>query len=135
MRPSQAYIDNRDRLYNQYGWFANTDFTEDPEEVKWSFFLSDERYKNQVGIYEGSSSFGQGAYRPTKNSLMSNQVEGFNAPSRWVIYKRIMELSGEEASFEKFLEYDAVNRGGNNSGTPGTRSIGWIPDAPVEILP
>lgn len=135
MRPSQEYIDNRNRLYNQYGWFANVDFTDDPEKVKWSFFLSDERYKNQVGIYEGASSVGIGAYRPTKSSLMNNQIEGFNAPSRWAIFKRIMELSGEEASFEKFLEYDAINRRGNNTGTPGTRSSGWIPDAPVEILP
>jgi hypothetical protein len=34
----------------------------------------------------------------------------FNAPSRAAIYKRVMELSGEDYSFEKFLEYDAVNR-------------------------
>ncbi len=27
------------------------------------------------------------------------------------IYQRIMKLSGESYSFEKFLQYDAVNRG------------------------
>ena len=42
--------------------------------------------------------------------MMNMNLERFNAPSRWAIYKRIMELSGETASFEKFLEYDAVNR-------------------------
>ncbi len=42
--------------------------------------------------------------------MMNKNLERFNAPSRWAIYKRIMELSGETASFEKFLEYDAVNR-------------------------
>ena len=43
--------------------------------------------------------------------MMNLNVEYYNAPSRWAIYKRIMELSGEDCSFEKFLEYDAVNRG------------------------
>jgi len=43
--------------------------------------------------------------------MMRDNLEYYNAPSRWAIYKRIMELSGEEASFEEFLEYDAVNRG------------------------
>ena len=43
--------------------------------------------------------------------MMRDQLEYFNAPSRLAIYQRIMELSGEEYSFEKFLEYDAVNRG------------------------
>ena len=43
--------------------------------------------------------------------MMRDNLEYFNAPSRWAIYKRIMELSGETASFSKFLEYDAINRG------------------------
>ena len=42
---------------------------------------------------------------------MKDDMGYFNAPSRWAIYKRIMELSGETASFDKFVEYDAVNRG------------------------
>ena len=43
--------------------------------------------------------------------MMNEDAEYFNAPSRWAIYQRIMKLSGEECSFEKFLEYDKVNRG------------------------
>ena len=48
--------------------------------------------------------------RPSHDSMMNHNAEYYNAPSRWAIYKRIMELSGETASFDKFLEYDAVNR-------------------------
>ena len=43
--------------------------------------------------------------------MMRDNYEYFNAPSRWAIYQRIMKLSGEECTFEKFLKYDAVNRG------------------------
>ena len=98
-------------LYNQFGWYSNVDFTNDPSKVHWSFFLSDDRYKNETGIYEGGFYYEKGVFRPSENSMMRDQLEYFNAPSRLAIYKRIMELSGEEYSFEKFLEYDAVNRG------------------------
>ena len=98
-------------LYNQFGWYSNVDFTNDPEKVHWSAFLSDDRYKNETGIYEGGFYYTKGVFRPSDNSMMRDNLEYFNAPSRWAIYKRIMELSGETASFDKFLEYDAVNRG------------------------
>ena len=98
------------RLYNTYGWYSNVDFTDDPTKIRWSAFLSDDRYKGKVGIYEGAALYKTGAYRPTEDSMMNEDAPYYNAPSRWAIYKRIMELSGETASFEKFLEYDAVNR-------------------------
>ena len=125
----QEHIDHRNAMYEQYGWFSNVDFTDDPEKVKWSAFLSDERYKDEVGIFEGGSLYQKGAYRPSENSMMRDTYDYFNAPSRWAIYKRIMELSGEEASFEKFLEYDAVNRGGaQNAPRKATKK------RPVEYL-
>ena len=105
----QYFIDQRTESYNKYGWYANVDFTNDPTKVKWSAFLSDERYKDEVGIFEGGGKYGKGIYRPSENSMMRYDDEYFNAPSRWAIYKRIMELSGETADFEKFLEYDTVN--------------------------
>jgi len=103
-------IEEYNRLYNTCGWYSNVDFTNDPTKVRWSAFLSDDRYKSQVGIYEGAALYKTGAYRPTEDSMMNEDAPYFNAPSRWAIYKRIMELSGETADFEKFLEYDAVNR-------------------------
>ncbi len=106
----QSFIDQRTNSYNKYGWYANVDFTNDPKKVKWSAFLADDRYKDEVGIFEGGGTYGKGVYRPSQDSMMRYDDEYFNAPSRWAIYKRIMELSGETASFEKFLEYDAVNR-------------------------
>ena len=106
----EEHINDRNTKYQKYGWYSNVDFTDDPAKVKWSAFLSDDRYKDEVGIFEGGSLYSKGAYRPSKNSMMRDNMPYFNAPSRWAIYQRIMKLSGEECSFEKFLEYDAVNR-------------------------
>ena len=104
------HIESYNQMYNLYGWFSNVDFTNDPENIRWHAFLADDRYKGEVGIFEGGALFSQGAYRPSENSMMNMNFDYFNAPSRWAIYKRIMELSGEEPSFDQFLEYDAVNR-------------------------
>ncbi|MBO4558198.1 MAG: Ig-like domain-containing protein [Bacteroidales bacterium] len=98
-----------DRLYREYGWYANIDFTNDPNSVKWRAFLPIDHYKDEVGIYEGAGNYTKGAYRPSMDSMMNQNVEYYNAPSRLAIYKRIMELSGEEYYFEKFLDYDSIN--------------------------
>ena len=128
--PTQATINDYTRLYHAYGWYSNIDFTSDPKKVKWSNFLSDSRYKDELGVYEGAVNVTKGAYRPSVNSMMNQNMEYFNAPSRWAIYKRIMELSGETASFSKFLEYDAINRGSKPANAPRTRAgDAWEPDA------
>ncbi len=107
----QEYIAESNRLFKQYGWQANIDFTNDPKNVRWNVFLSDDRYKDDVGIFEGAANCIKGAWRPSLNSMMNQNVEYFNAPSRWAIYQQIMKRSGETPDFDKFLEYDAVNRG------------------------
>ena len=130
----QEHIDRRNYMYQKYGWYANVDFTPDPAKVKWSAFLSDERYSDEVGIFEGGSLYGKGAYRPTNHSMMNDHYEYFNAPSRWAIYKRIMELSGETASFDDFLEYDAVNRGQKQKDSaPRSRSKVKIKHTPPAV--
>lgn len=138
----QSHIDEYNRLYNAYGWYSNVDFTNNPATVRWSAFLSDDRYKNEVGIFEGGALYSLGAYRPSQNSMMRENMEYFNAPSRWAIYKRIMELSGENYSFETFLEYDEVNRGthaSQSSFSAGRKSTGqlkdWQPGAPPVVVP
>jgi hypothetical protein len=117
-------------MYQKYGWFSNVDFTNDPQKIKWSAFLNDARYADEIGIYEGGSLYQKGAYRPSESSIMHDGEEYFNAPSRWAIYQRIMKLSGEEYSFGKFLEYDAVNR--NKAKKAGERRQ---MDAPPIIIP
>lgn len=105
-RTVQSYIEERDK----YGWWANVDFTSDPSKVKWAKFLADSRYSREVSVYEGGLTYAKGVWRPSENSMMNENREYFNAPSREAIYKRIMILSGESFSQDKFFEYDAVNR-------------------------
>jgi len=113
------HISNYTSMYEAYGWYSNVDFTSDPAKIHWSAFLSDERYKNEVGIFEGAALYEKGAFRPSEKSIMRymDESDEFNAPSRWAIYQQIMKRSGEEPSFEKFLEYDAVNRASASSAS------------------
>ena len=130
----QAEVNEVNRLYKAYGWYSNIDFTNDPKKVKWADFLSDSRYKDEVGVIEGGDHYAKGVYRPSTNSMMNQDLEYFNAPSRWAIYKRIMELSGETASFSKFLQYDAINRGKIPANTSAARPGGnWTPGAPPVV--
>ena len=114
----------------------NVDVTDDPQEVVWSYFLTDMRYeKEKIGIYEGAIYYPKGAYRATENSIMRYNTGGFNAPSRQSIYRRIMEKSGGVYSFEDFLEYDEINRQRiENEGTSraGTAKKGLIGLPPIK---
>ena len=97
-----------------YGWWKNVDFTSDPTQVKWSRFLSDERYANEgLGCFEGGLTYWSGVWRPTDYSIMRYNTGGFNAPSREAIWYRIHKLAyGEDwqYNYEDFVAYDAINR-------------------------
>ena len=106
-----------ERIQNRspYGWYSNVDLTSDPTKIKWSVFLSDERYKyDGVGIFEGGFTYSTGVWRPTENSIMNENSYGiFNAPSRYAIWYRIHKLAYGKAwkgTYEDFVAYDAVNR-------------------------
>ena len=133
---SKEHIADRTDKYKKYGWFANVDFTKDPKKVKWSAFLSDSRYKDEVGIYEGAL-YATGVWRPSANSMMRDNFEYYNAPSRWAIYQRIMKLSGETPSFDAFLKYDAVNRGKKQAAVrpPLRLPEGRVQGEPPVIVP
>lgn len=97
-----------------YGWWKNVDFTSGPTQVKWSKFLSDERYANEgLGCFEGGLTYWSGVWRPTDYSIMRYNTGGFNAPSREAIWYRIHKLAyGEDwqYNYEDFVAYDAINR-------------------------
>lgn len=100
----------------EYGWWKNIDFTDNKQAIKWSKFISDDRYKNEVGVYEGGGEdYQYGIYCPTpmEYSIMGDGQSIFNAPSREAIYYRIHKLAyGKdwEYDFDDFVEYDAKNR-------------------------
>ena len=101
-------------MWQKYGAAANVDWRSNPAQVKWAKFISDPRYASeQVGVYEGSMLYGQGAYRPTVNSMMRYNDCGFNAPSREAIYKYVMTYSEGDSwkyDYETFVSFDASGR-------------------------
>ena len=108
------YVSEIKSQQSDWGWWKNVDFTSDPTQVKWSKFLSDERYANEgLGCFEGGLTYWSGVWRPTDNSIMRYNTGGFNAPSREAIWYRIHKLAyGEdwEYNYEDFVAYDAINR-------------------------
>ena len=97
-----------------WGWWKNVDFTSNPTSVRWSRFLSDDRYQyDGLGVYEGGLTYWDGVWRPTENSIMRYNTGGFNAPSREAIYYRIHKLAYGDSwkyDYEEFVEWDAKNR-------------------------
>lgn len=117
----EFYISRADN----YGWWSNIDFTDNPEMVKWRKFLNDDRYSGtDIGIYEGAT-YSSGCWKPSQRSIMNNDADGiFNAPSREAIYKRIHRLAfGKEWQYdnEKFVEYDQKNIAAEKAA--GTTSV------------
>lgn len=100
--------------YSNYGWWKNVDFTPDITKVHWAKFISDSRYQYEgLGAFEGGATYWTGVWRPTANSIMRYNRDGFNAPSREAIYYRIHKLAYGENwtyNYETFVSWDAINR-------------------------
>ena len=126
--PSYVAEDTRSQQ-NHLGWWKNVDFTDDVTQVRWANFIEDERYANEgLGAYEGGLTYWTGVWRPTENSIMRYNTGGFNAPSREAIYYRIHKLAyGDdwEYDYEKFVEYDAINRAAA-AGGPQKRRANYV---------
>lgn len=93
-------------------WSMNVDYSKGEGNV-WNVFVSDNRYASEnIGYYEGAFLYGNGCYRPTENSMMRYNDCGFNAPSREIIYKRVMTLSEPDYqySYEDFVNFDLATQ-------------------------
>lgn len=116
------------------GWARNVDFTSDESQVLWSNFLTDTRYASEgLGVFEGACTYIQGAYRPTVESMMNGNTEGFNAPSRQAIYDMAMHLGEDYApSYEEFVAFDLQTR---ESRTAAARTRADSPTMETASLP
>lgn len=108
----------------EFGWWKNIDFTNNPSDVKWSGFINDERYSDEgIGVFEGGLTYWMGVYRPTEDSAMNSGIGGYNAPSREAIYYRIHKLAyGQSWEYDRndFIKYDL------DCKTPQTRSVNIV---------
>ena len=113
--------------YHDKGWGMNISATDNPEEVPWAHFLKDERYKDEVGLYQGAWYWPEELWRPSENSVMRQANDlWFNAPSREAIYKRVMQLSegdGWTYDYETFVEFDTPVREAHKQALAPVRKI------------
>jgi len=123
------------RTYQNAGLHLNVDFTNDPQKILWSDFLGLPGYDN-VGVYEGGALYSSGVWRSEMSSCMINNIKYFNVASRAQIVKRILTISGEGYTLEKFVEKDWVKAPGAETEM-GTKSFDprtFIPLAPPVIV-
>ncbi len=93
------------------GWYENLSLSGKMDEVPWSHLIFHEKYKQIVDIFEGGFMHNRGVYRSEQNSCMNNNIPYYSTISREIMVKRIMEIAGEEYSFEKFVENDVIDAG------------------------
>lgn len=96
------------KLWKKWSANQNIDFTNDLSKIAWKDFIGIPKY-DAVGAYEGAYYYKYGVWRPESNSCMNNNVPYYNAPSRWAIVKRIMQISGQELNFEMFVRTDRID--------------------------
>ena len=112
--------------WQAYGCLHNISVYSDVTKSYWSDFAADDRYSSEaLGCYEGADTYTKGVYRPTQNSIMNDNTNGFNAPSRMMIYKRCMSIamgSSWKYDFETFAAFDLQN----TSSASNAKRVGGI---------
>jgi len=109
----------------KYGYYSNGNFSNDSTDVSWSSLLSSGNYTSEgLSVYEGGFTYPHGVYRPTETSIMNENTNGFNAPSRMAIYKYVNLLGNRgDWTFDlnNFLTWD--KQFSSTSKSCATRSV------------
>jgi hypothetical protein len=92
---------NELKMWQGWGYFRNVDVTNDVNSILWKHLIADPAY-SYVGAYEGGYTYDTGVWRSEPSSIMNNNIPYFNASSRELIVKQIMNLAGENFSFQEF---------------------------------
>ena len=100
---------NQYEHYRSLGWWQNVSISGKLSELPWYHLIFDEKYAKYVDAYEGSMNHSRGAYRSENASVMGNQfIPYFNAISREILVKRIMEASGGTFDFNTWKQNDKI---------------------------
>ena len=124
--------------HEKYGWFLNVDSEKDSTKVLWTKFIYDAEFANEkIGTYEGGYTFFKGVYRPSEESMMRSNDAPFNAPSRQVIYNKVMKMALDRTpTYQEFVEFDKAHKPTTWKYRDRTRQSGgdiWRP-APPRII-
>ena len=95
--------------YRSLGWWQNVSISGKLSELPWYHLIFDEKYAKYVDAYEGAMNHSRSAYRSENASVMGNQfIPYFNAISREILVKRIMEASGGTFDFNTWKQNDKI---------------------------
>ena len=124
--------------HEKYGWFLNVDSEKDSTKVLWTKFIYHAEFSNEkIGTYEGGYTFFKGVYRPSEESMMRSNDAPFNAPSRQVIYNKVMKMALDRTpTYQEFVEFDKAHKPTTWKYRDRTRQSGgdiWRP-APPRII-
>ena len=103
------------------GWYRNLEFTGNMNDVAWSHLIFNPDYSDKVDIYEGGYMHNRGVFRSEATSCMNNNIPYYSAISRQAMVERILTLSGEGFTMQKFYDNDSFRVGSVSS--IGRRSL------------
>ncbi len=121
------------------GGYRNVALDPDVTKSYWADFAADSRYNSErLGCYEGGATYALGVYRPTENSIMNDNIGGFNVAGRVMIYKRCMKIAlGNSWNFNlaDFITFDLENgkATSNKHNAPAKRSRNFRPLAAPKV--
>ena len=121
------------------GGYRNVALDPDVTKSYWADFAADSRYNSErLGCYEGGATYALGVYRPTENSIMNDNIGGFNVAGRVMIYKRCMKIAlGNSWNFNlaDFITFDLENgkATSNKRNAPAKRSGNFRPLAAPKV--
>jgi hypothetical protein len=122
------------------GGYRNVALDPDVTKSYWADFAADSRYNSErLGCYEGGATYALGVYRPTENSIMNSDFEGFNVAGRVQIYKRCMSIAfGNSWKYNEadFIAFDLENKAkaSTKRNAPAKRSGTFKPLAPPKLI-
>ena len=97
--------------FKSLGWYKNLSMNGDMRQVPWAHLIYNPQYSDYVDMYEGGYMHSRGMFRSEATSCMNNNIPHYSAISRQAIVERIMELSDEEFTLEKFFANDKNTTG------------------------
>lgn len=121
------------------GGYRNVALDPDVTKSYWADFAADSRYNSErLGCYEGGATYALGVYRPTENSIMNDNIGGFNVAGRVMIYKRCMKIAlGNSWNYNlaDFITFDLENgkATSNKRNAPAKRSRNFRPLAAPKV--
>ena len=121
------------------GGYRNVALDPDVTKSYWADFAADSRYNSErLGCYEGGATYALGVYRPTENSIMNDNIGGFNVAGSVMIYKRCMKIAlGKSWNFNlaDFITFDLENgkATSNKRNAPAKRSRNFRPLAAPKV--